>query len=127
MYVHIKIYTTKLQFCICNRIKIGYNFSMKIKDIVTKELEKNQMKQSVFKEEINELPTGTLVRVKGKSNVYVYLKHREGTSVVSKYVGKENDMIVSKIEMDIRRRKALELKLKELQEEAETMLKMLKV
>lgn len=100
---------------------------MKIKDIVTKELEKNQMKQSVFKEEINELPTGTLVRVKGKSNVYVYLKHREGTSVVSKYVGKENDMIVSKIEMDIRRRKALELKLKELQEEADTMLKMLKV
>lgn len=100
---------------------------MKIKDIVTKELEKNQMKQSVFKEEISELPTGTLVRVKGKSNVYVYLKHREGTSVISKYVGKENDMIVSKIEMDIRRRKALELKLKELQEEADTMLKMLKV
>ncbi len=100
---------------------------MKIKDIVTKELEKNQMKQSVFKEEIAELPTGTLVRVKGKSNIYVYLKYREGSSVVSKYVGKDNELIVSKIEMDIRRRKALESKLRELKDEEEIMLRMLKV
>lgn len=100
---------------------------MGIKEIVSKELEKNQMKQSVFKEEIDELPLGSLVKVKGKSSVYVYLKYREGTNVISKYVGKDGDVLVSKMEMDIRRRKALESKLKELKEEEETMLKMLKV
>lgn len=100
---------------------------MKIKDIVAKELEKNQMKQSVFNEEIAELPFGALVKVKGKNSVYVYLKYRNGNNVVSKYVGKDTDVIVSKMEMDIRRRKALESKLRELKEEEETMLKMLKV
>lgn len=100
---------------------------MKIKEIVEKELEKNLLKQRVFAEELDKLPNGTLVKVKSKASTYVYLKYRDGEEVISKYVGKEDEVVTSKLEMDMRRRKSLEAKMHDLKDEEKLMLKMLKV
>ena len=100
---------------------------MNVYDLLHKELKRLDIKEESIKDEIKDLPLGTLVRIKRNDNVYVYLKHRESRKVISVYVGKEDDQNVVKIEADLRKRMVLERELKKTAEEKTLIQKMLKV
>lgn len=100
---------------------------MNVYDLLHKELKRLDIKEESIKDEIKDLPLGTLVRIKRNDNVYVYLKHRENRKVISVYVGKEDDQNVVKIEADLRKRMVLERELKKTDEEKTLIQKMLKV
>lgn len=100
---------------------------MKIRSLVTKELEKTEKNIGILRDEISELPKGSIVKVKAKENVYAYLKFRDGDTVRSIYIGRDNDVETMKMESDIKKRRKLENNLKTLLEEKELMIKMLKV
>ena len=100
---------------------------MNFYDLLHKELKRLDIKEESIKDEIKDLPLGTLVRIKRNDNVYVYLKHRENRKVISVYVGKEDDQNVVKIEADLRKRMVLERELKKTAEEKTLIQKMLKV
>ena len=100
---------------------------MKIKDLVTRELEKTNKNIGIIKDDIAELPKGNVVKVKAKENVYAYLKYREGKIVHSIYLGKDNDIETLKMISDIKKRKKLEQSLENLESERDLMIKMLKV
>ena len=100
---------------------------MNVYDLLHKELKRLDIKEESIKDEIKDLPLGTLVRIKRNDNVYVYLKHRENRKVISVYVGKEDDQNVVKIEADLKKRIVLERELKKTDEEKTLIQKMLKV
>ena len=100
---------------------------MNVYDLLHKELKRLDIKEESIKDEIKDLPLGTLVRIKRNDNVYVYLKHRENRKVISVYVGREDDQNVVKIEADLRKRMVLERELKKTDEEKTLIQKMLKV
>ena len=100
---------------------------MNVYDLLHKELKRLDIKEESIKDEIKDLPLGTLVRINRNDNVYVYLKHRENRKVISVYVGKEDDQNVVKIEADLRKRMVLERELKKTAEEKTLIQKMLKV
>ena len=100
---------------------------MNVYDLLHKELKRLDIKEESIKDEIKDLPLGTLVRIKRNDNGYVYLKHRENRKVISVYVGKEDDQNVVKIEADLRKRMVLERELKKTDEEKTLIQKMLKV
>ncbi|MDD5933137.1 MAG: hypothetical protein PUC70_02500 [bacterium] len=100
---------------------------MNVYDLLHKELKRLDIKEESIKDEIKDLPLGTLVRIKRNDNVYVYLKHRENRKVISVYVGKEDDQNVVKIEADLRKRMVLERELKKTADEKTLIQKMLKV
>ncbi len=100
---------------------------MNVYDLLHKELKRLDIKEESIKDEIKDLPLGTLVRIKRNDNVYVYLKHRENRKVISVYVGKEDDQNVVKIEADLRKRMVLERELKKTDDEKTLIQKMLKV
>ena len=109
-----------------NLIKCYPHF-MNVYDLLHKELKRLDIKEESIKDEIKDLPLGTLVRIKRNDNSYVYLKHRENRKVISVYVGKEDDQNVVKIEADLRKRMVLERELKKTDEEKTLIQKMLKV
>ena len=100
---------------------------MNVYDLLHKELKRLDIKEESIKDEIKDLPLGTLVRIKRNDNSYVYLKHRENRKVISVYIGKEDDQNVIKIEADLRKRMVLERELKKTAEEKTLIQKMLKV
>ena len=100
---------------------------MKIRNILLRELEKTNKNIGIIKDDIEDLPKGSLVKTRAKGNVYVYLKYREDKRVKSVYIGRDNDVETLKMDSDIRKRKKLEASLEELEEEKELILKMLKV
>ena len=100
---------------------------MNVYDLLHKELKRLDIKEESIKDEIKDLPLGTLVRIKRNDNVYVYLKHRENRKVISVYVGKEDDQNVVKIEADLRKRMVLGRELKKTADEKTLIQKMLKV
>lgn len=100
---------------------------MKIRNILLRELEKTNKNIGIIKDDIEELPKGSLVKIKAKENVYCYLKYREDKQVRSIYIGRDNDVETLKIDSDIKKRKKLEKALDELEEEKILIEKMLKV
>lgn len=100
---------------------------MKIKNLITRELEKTEKYIGILKEEIEALPKGSIVTTKAKDNIYCYLKRREGKRVISVYVGKDTDIETIKLGAEIKKRKKLEEDLLALEEERDLMVKMLKV
>ena len=100
---------------------------MKIRNILTRELEKTQKNIGILQDEIDELPKGSLVKVKAKENVYLYLKHRENDKVKSVYIGRDTDIESIKLASDIKKRMKLQKSLDELKKERDLMIKMLKV
>ena len=100
---------------------------MNVYDLLHKELKRLDIKEESIKDEIKDLPLGTLVRIKRNDKSSVYLKHRENRKVISVYVGKEDDQNVVKIEADLRKRMVLERELKKTAEEKTLIQKMLKV
>ena len=100
---------------------------MNVYDLLHKELKRLDIKEESIKDEIKDLPLGTLVRIKRNDNSYVSLKHRENRKVISVYVGKEDDQNVVKIEADLRKRMVLERELKKTADEKALIQKMLKV
>ena len=100
---------------------------MAIYDLLTKEYQSNLKKISTYEFEIDNLPKGSLVKVKQYNSFYYYLKVRVVKEVKSTYIGKEGDENVTKFLADIKKRKVYEKKIKEVKEDNRLILKMLKV
>ena len=77
-------------------------------DVMKEELERNLYKQQAFQNELDSLPKGYLsVCVIGGSS-YIYRKRREGSRIISEYIGIPNDDNVKQAIED--RKQYLELK-----------------
>ena len=100
---------------------------MEIKKVLEKELIKNLKKQELLNQEIDSLPLGSLVKIKQHNNIYCYLKYRKDDKVISKYIGKEDDINVMKLELDLAHKKNLINKLKSLKEDEVLINKMMKL
>lgn len=95
-------------------------------DVMKEELERNLYKQDAFKKQFEFLPKGYLSECVIDGNKYIYRKRREGSKIVSEYIGIPNDDNVKKAMED--RRQYLELKqsIKRLKEEEKRLRKAIK-
>lgn len=69
-------------------------------EIMKEELERNLLRQRVFKGELDSLPKGylSICNIDGKS--YVYRKYRSGNKIISEYIGVPGDENVLKAEQE---------------------------
>ena len=72
-------------------------------EIMKEELDRNLFSQQAFKNEINSLPKGylSICNIDGKS--YIYRKYRNGSKIVSEYIGIPGDDKVKEAEEQRRR------------------------
>lgn len=95
-------------------------------DVMKEELERNLYKQGAFKKQFESLPKGYLSECVIDGNKYIYRKRREGSRIVSEYIGILNDDNVKQAIED--RKQYLELKqsIKRLKEEEKRLRKAIK-
>ena len=83
---------------------------------VQKEKQRIDHMLDAYLKQLNDLPKGTVAEKKNGSNIYYYLKYRDGGKVVSEYLGKNKDK-VSRILALIDKRRHVEAMIKHLREE----------
>ena len=78
--------------------------------------EKNRIEYMLakYKAEYDRLPKGSISEKKAGSNVYFYLKHRQGKKVISQYIRKDQ---VDALREQLEKRKHIEIMIRSLQEE----------
>ena len=101
--------------------------SLIIKNILEEELERNSRMTKRYKKELEHLPRGSIVKRKIGNNEYCYLSYRENNKVISKYIGKINEIDISELQKELNKRKDIENILKKLKIEKDDIEKMLKV
>ncbi len=69
-----------------------------ITDTILKEKNRIEFMLNEYYEMLDKLPKGSLLERKRNNQVYYYLKYREDKKVVSKYIGKNADEILSLLE-----------------------------
>jgi hypothetical protein len=85
-----------------------------VKDILRDERERLVLLKDQIEVEILSLPKGSLSIKKRSNQFYCYLVFREGNKVIFKYVGKESAPEVKSLEEDIKKRRKLEKRLREI-------------
>lgn len=85
-----------------------------VKDILRDERDRLSLLKNQIDNEIASLPKGSLSRKKRSNRFFFYLVYREGDKVIFKYVGKENSPEVEALEKDIKKRRKLEQRLREI-------------
>ena len=98
-----------------------------IKHVLEEELEDAIGSIDFYKEKINELPKGSLVKKKRKNKAYYYLAYREGKKVRFDYLGKLSDVEVEDYEKKIQRRRKLQKHLKSVEQKIRYLRKALNV
>lgn len=87
-----------------------------IREMLEEELDRNARAQKAYEAERDRLPRGSVTVKRRGAKEYCYLKYREGSRVVTDYVG-----IASKVESDLReavgRRKEIEDTIRQLRDE----------
>ena len=83
------------------------------------------MMQKQYLQEISALPKGSIVIKRKKSGEYYYLAYRNGSRVVSDYLGKDAER-AQEIRQKIDKRKYLEALVKNLKSELKLIAKVLK-
>ena len=98
-----------------------------LKGVLQEELERNLQKQSVFQDELNKYPKGSLCIVTVHGDKYLYRKYREGNKIISKYIGLLDSDAAK--QAYFQRNKYIQLKkdVKELKEEEIKLRKVLKI
>lgn len=91
--------------------------------LIMKEETRNKNMIAEYIRELKTLPKGSVKQKIVNGNVYYYLVFRNGTKIVSKYIGKD-DKSVAIIKEQILRRKQVEEILKRLMEEKDKIEKM---
>ena len=87
-----------------------------IREMLEEELDRNSRAQKAYEAERDRLPKGSVTVKRRGSREYCYLKYRDGSRVVTDYVG-----IASKVEPELRdavaRRKEIENAIRQLRNE----------
>jgi len=99
-----------------------------IRMLLAKQKEQNSQMQEQYEREIAELPKGNIVTKQRNTCEYYYLHYycKMNKKATSEYIGTDKS-IIPIIEEQIEKRKQLELKVKDLEEDLETIEKMLKL
>ena len=85
-----------------------------VKDILRDERDRLNLLKDQIGKQIISLPKGSLSRKKRSNRYYYYLAFRKEAKVVFKYVGKENSPEINFLENDIKQRRKLEKRLREI-------------
>lgn len=98
-----------------------------LKGVLEEELERNLQKQRVFSNELAKYPKGSLVVVKIHGDQYLYRKYRDGSRIVSIYIGPVESEEAKKAREE--RDKYIKLKqdIKDLKEEEKKLRKAIKI
>lgn len=84
--------------------------------LLSKEKSGNKKMISAYNQELKTLPKGSIKTKKAGNRVYYYLIFRDGYKVVTKYVGKDEESLIS-IKEKLKRRKQIEEIIKKLKAE----------
>lgn len=85
-----------------------------VKDILKEEMERLILLKKQMEKQISSLPNGSLSKKKRAHQYYYYLAYRKGNKVIFKYIGKENSSQVNSIKKDIKKRRKIQKKLKDI-------------
>ncbi len=84
--------------------------------LLSKEENRNENMIAEYSRELETLPKGSIKPKKVNNKIYYYLTFRNGDKVITKYIGKDEESLVS-IREQLARRKQVENILKKLKEE----------
>ena len=84
--------------------------------LLSREENRNEKMIAEYNRELETLPKGSIKPKKFKSKVYYYLTFRDGDKVITKYVGKDEESLIT-IREKLARRKQVEEIIKKLKEE----------
>ena len=96
-----------------------------IEGVLREERERNLMMQNQYLQEISALPKGSIVKKSNKSGDYYYLAYRNGSRVISDYLGKDAEK-AQEVQQSIDKRKHLEGLVKNLKSELKLISKVVK-
>ena len=85
-----------------------------VKDILRDERNRLILLKDQIEEKILSLPKGSLSRKKRSNRFYYYLAYRKGDKVIFKYVGKDSSPEIASLDKDIKKRRKLEKRLREI-------------
>lgn len=94
--------------------------------VLQDELDRNRRMQSRYRQEIDQLPKGSLYLRKINQQQYYYLNYREKNKVVAKYLGRQDEPKIEDVKHNIAERKRFEELLKKLGREEKLLLKALR-
>ncbi len=94
--------------------------------VLQDELDRNRRMQSRYRQEIDQLPKGSLYLRKINQQQYYYLNYREKNKVVAKYLGRQDEPKIEDVKHNIAERKRYEELLKKLGREEKLLLKALR-
>lgn len=91
-------------------------------EVFKEELERLDRQAIIYAQDLQELPKGYISKKIIRGNVSYYLQYREGKKIVSKYISIEN---LPKVEVQVKRRKQLEVSLRRVREDQKKLRKVL--
>ena len=87
-----------------------------IEALLSKEEKRNENMIIEYNRELETLPKGSVKPKKVNGKIYYYLKFRKGKKVITKYIGKDEGLLIP-VKEQLERRKQVEEILKKLKEE----------
>ena len=90
------------------------------------ELERTQRLIARYEKEIESLPKGSVFRRKIGNQEYFYLNYRDGSKVISKFLGKANVFNIEELQSQLNKRKEYVQLVKKLKIEQKELQKVLK-
>ena len=88
-----------------------------IKGVLEEELERNERMTRRYKQELEKLPKGSIVKRKIGNQEYYYLSYREKTKVIAEYIGKPETINIEQLQSQLDKRKHIMAVLKTLKQE----------
>lgn len=84
--------------------------------LLSKEEKRNEKMIVEYSRELENLPRGSIKPKKVKDRIYYYLTFRDGGKVITKYIGKDEERLIS-VREQLARRKQVEEIIKKLKKE----------
>lgn len=97
-----------------------------IRHVLEEELERNIRIAQRYKKELEILPKGSIVKRKIANKEYYYLSYREGKKVITKYIGKIEQVNIEEIKRNLDKRKHIAEVLRNLKQEEKEIRKALR-
>lgn len=87
-----------------------------IKEMLEEELDRNARAQDAYAAERDRLPKGSVTVKRRGKRAYCYLKYRDGSRVVTDYIGPA-ELVEEELRAKVSRRKEVEASMRQLREE----------
>lgn len=88
-----------------------------LRAVLEEELDRSVRMLARYKEELEKLPRGTIVKRPINEQQYYYLSYRVEKKVVTKYIGNASDTDISELQQQLARRKHIKEIIKKLKQE----------